>query len=813
MLPPGTSKNGWRCSDNLTNRIDPSSADQLTRRDLQHRTTPANGSMMRELSKTWGWVKQGARSHEQSAHHSQEGEPLTLRQLVASLLTVALIAAACSSDEDSATAAVPAGDASAFCLGWPAARAALQDDLGDTNNEWEIQGDVEVARLTLDEADARVPAALRSDWTSATKFQETVITLLEIVDYTPERLPVQLVDAAFGEGGVEAAAAVSELSIERIDAWALEECGDFCELWPRLNRAFGWIGIGAGDTHESMQREGPQDIATILSADALVPDAVRDDWDAASAAKLRLVEFFTSDGLDELGDEERQQRQVEALGFPSDESTQPQVFDALVQEFGEPPPETDWAWWYASLIRDEHVGTIDAWVADNCESVGVAGLPGTIRVEDPGKSPDQLLIAAMPVGTDLGEIEDASDFLAVACSQQRPGEVWGSPLIGRTGGFDRPCIDQYREDLGARPAVLPAGTYDLFIGSFPLGVGNFNTYVPAPERCAVVSVTVDGDTEVAVPDLGPCDLGPLAGTAEEIARRQPPPDTGGPTGTLRVTLTEHLSDEGVHVFYRLAVLPAGTTLNQIALGDAWPVGAACLSVDRPLEDMLGDAPPEADQSGEMAELDEADREAVRQAEEIQQHREELERQAAELQAERQELERQQAEIDQLPPAEREEQERQLAEQQNQLDEWERQMSDELNQLEDGDRQVEEYRQQLDEQRRQTEEHAEDYLRQVTPILEAIAGAGIPVPISPYPAVPDPNEGEGCSGAHQLLLDDPGFGIAPVPVVLPAGDYDVYVFVDLWNEEMGNESQQQCQQMTVAVSGETVVTAPPLGDCP
>ena len=90
-------------------------------------------------------------------------------------------------------------------------------------------------------------------------------------------------------------------------------------------------------------------------------------------------------------------------------------------------------------------------------------------------------------------------------------------------------------------------------------------------------------------------MGPLAGTAEEIARRQPPSETDGPTGTLRVALTEHLSDEGVHVWYQLAVLPAGTTLNQIALGDAWPVGTACLNQDRSLDAMLGEmSPPEGE---------------------------------------------------------------------------------------------------------------------------------------------------------------------------------------------------------------------------
>ncbi|MGI9608748.1 MAG: hypothetical protein ACR2NL_00485, partial [Acidimicrobiia bacterium] len=515
-----------------------------------------------------------------SAGHSPEKERLTFGRLGASLLVVALIAAACSSEAESGTAAVPAGDASAFCLGWPAARAALQDDLSNPDNGWDIQGGVELARLTIDEADAMVPDVLRPDWTSATKFQDTAITLLEIADYMPERLPPQLIDAAFGMGGVDAAAASSESSIELIDAWALEQCGDFCELWPRLERSLGWVGRGGGGDTESIVRAADLDRATIEIAAGLVPDAIRENWDRAAALKLALIDLYEPVDWGSVDHEALRQQHLAVLGLTQDS------FEALIDRMGEVPAETDHMWWISETRIVDETDSIEAWTATNCESVGISGLPGTIRVEDPGRSTDRLLVAALPLGTDLGEIEDASDFLAVACSHMAPGEVWSSQLIERNRGFDQPCIGLHREDIGARPAVLAAGNYDLFIGSFPLGVGNFDTYVPAPERCAVVPVTVDGDIEVALPDLERCDLGPLAGTAEEIARRQPPPDNGGPAGTLRVTLTEHLSDRGVHVNYRLVVLRAGTTLNQVAMGDAWPIGSACLQMDRPLDEWV-----------------------------------------------------------------------------------------------------------------------------------------------------------------------------------------------------------------------------------
>ena len=564
-------------------------------------------------------------------------------------------------------------------------------------------------------------------------------------------------------------------------------------MWPRLDRALGWVGEGAGDTHESIQSEGPQDKASILSADALVPAAIRDDWNEASAIKLRLVDFYTSD-LEDLGNQEYRDRQQEALGFED-----PKDFQAVIDEFGEPPPDVDHIFWAANRVSNAHRDAIDAWVTDNCESVGVSGLPGVVRVEDPGRSRDRLLIAVMPVGTDLGEIEDASDFLAVACSQRRPGEVWESPLLERNSGFDQPCIDRYREDLGARSAVLAAGDYELFIGSFSRGVGNFDTYVPAPDLCVVVPLTVDGDTELTVPDLEPCDLGPLAGTAEEIARRQRESDTGGTTGTLRVTLSEHLSDEGVHVDYRLAVLPAGTTLNQIALGDAWPVGVGCMGLDRPID---ADLREESDQR--QADFEEADRQAVNAAARRQSERDQLEGEVAQLQVEREELEHQEAELGQLSDPERAEAERHIADRWGQIEQTERHLSDRRTQLEEERRGAEFEAENREHERQQ-------FLSFANPIREAIAGGGVPVPILPFPA--DPQSPECSGGPHEYLGFNEDGWTGPEPAQLPAGDYDVYVFVDLWNEEMGNESQQQCATLTASVAGETLVKAPPLEDCP
>jgi hypothetical protein len=430
----------------------------------------------------------------------------------------------------------------------------------------------------------------------------------------------------------------------------------------------------------------------ILLADGVVPDAIRNDWDAVAGMKLRLIDFISSD-LETLNNEEHGERLFGAFGFTNED------LEALGRQAGDPPEGYGWEWWMAEFVASRHRESIDAWIAENCEFSGVSGLSGVVRIEDPSRNPHQLLIALVPVGTDLQRIHDASDFLAVACSQQRPGEVWRSPLLERTSGFEQPCTQIHRQDLGVREAIFPAGDYELFVGSFPRGVGNFNTYVPAPERCAVVPLTVDGDTEVQVPNLGPCDLGPLAGTVEEIVRRQPLPDVGGPTGTLRVVMTEHLLEEGLHVQSNIVVLPGGTTLNEIGLGSVWPVGFGCLWFDRPLGFEFRDAPPEGREGGDAIS-------------------------------------------------------------------WRL-------------------------------------------IQEAIAGGGVPVPITPFPA--DPRDQECAWGANEYLgLHDDW--IPPELGALPAGDYDVYVIVSLWNPEEEVE-RNRCAKLTVEVSGETVVEVPPLEDCP
>ena len=600
------------------------------------------------------------------------------------ICVLTLLAGACTSVSDDSTGEIPTGDSAAFCTRWPEVRVALAAEF-DSGDEEMLWADVRGARHTLDEVGALVPASLRSDWESAIGYQETVIKLLEIADYVPERLPRVLIDAAFGEGGAEAAASASAVSIERVDAWAFDECGDFCELWPRLDRAlgFGSLGVG-GDMEWQIITDGLEDEALILLADGLVPDEVREDWDAAADMKLSMIDLYRSwdwePPWERLSGEEVMAGWLDAFGL-----TQRSIERYFDEHGGTEGLEVDPLWWVGSQVSAGHREVITAWSADNCEVVGASGMAGTVRVEGPAGGPDRLLMAAVPRGADLGEIDDASDFLGVACSDEHwVGQSWSVPLLDRDGDFNWPCTALHMSHVVVTEALLPAGDYDLFVGTFPTGFGDFDVYVPAPETCAVVPFTVDGDIQITVPDLEPCGLGPLAGSAEEIAWRQPPPTPVGPTGTLWVVLTEYFSEGGERIgygMYRMVVLPHGTTLNDVGIGEVWPVGSGCLGY-RPLENFDRD------------------------------------------------------------------------------------------------------------------------------VRATIVSDGVPVPISGFPVTGD--VGQCVEASVYLGFED--HRVSPDPVELAAGDYDIYLVRETYVDG-DDEDRFLCATLMVSVSGETVVEAPPLEDCP
>ncbi|MCL1601135.1 MAG: hypothetical protein M3112_06330 [Actinomycetia bacterium] len=129
------------------------------------------------------------------------------------------------------------------------------------------------------------------------------------------------------------------------------------------------------------------------------------------------------------------------------------------------------------------------------------------------------------------------------------------------------CNSMHHE---TEPALVPGGGYELFVGAYDGDPGSYGIYFAAPEYCIQIPVTVDGDTVVDLPELEPCELVPL-GRPEEIARRAPSTVADG--GTLQVRINSALAPQEWD-WCRLdgVALPAGTSLNNVALGKVWPSG-------------------------------------------------------------------------------------------------------------------------------------------------------------------------------------------------------------------------------------------------
>jgi hypothetical protein len=133
------------------------------------------------------------------------------------------------------------------------------------------------------------------------------------------------------------------------------------------------------------------------------------------------------------------------------------------------------------------------------------------------------------------------------------------------------------------------GRYDvhLFVVN-GLGEGDLDGFLPAPALCSSFPVTIDGDTVVEAPPLGPCAVGALAGDpADHPERQRAPVDPATPgAGTLTVLLegvvspfpSEHSNHAGR--LFALAV-ESGVGPSDIGRGEAWPVAASCTGLLSP----------------------------------------------------------------------------------------------------------------------------------------------------------------------------------------------------------------------------------------
>jgi hypothetical protein len=505
------------------------------------------------------------------------------------LVVVAAMLAACtgaaSSGDDLEGNETP-GDAALFCRAWPDARAAISGE-----STFDLIGDQSVgidqvmaySDTSLTGIDAIVPTAIRAEWDRAYGFYRQLSGLFFVVGFDESAIhPVHL-KMAFGDAGPEAASADAESAIATIDAWAAIECWDFCSQWPELNAI---LRIHEPANWHELERNVGRHEAALEAGDRLVPAQIERQWEIAAGYVRSSLEVARDHDLD-----------PGRAGEGFDE-----VFTEHVGvDFGE-----------AGGALDEAKEQISWWVEANCDATAVtAGGPGSVTVRltpQDHLTARTLLLALLPAGTSFATVRSNDPYVAMTCTETDiTPEDWDSMMTdmaphAREQGIaiedfvweqlgehmqrplqpTRPVGEYHEASLcnlieHEREAIIPGGNYELFVGTYIGDPGSYGLYLAAPERCAQIPVAVDGDTVVDLPQLTPCDLKPL-GSPEEIARRTLPPVEAA--ASLHLQVDAALRPEGyAFCSLRAMLLPAGTTLNDVGRGDAWP--SAMINFHRP----------------------------------------------------------------------------------------------------------------------------------------------------------------------------------------------------------------------------------------
>lgn len=500
--------------------------------------------------------------------------------IVAAVALTACIDASSAGRDVSADSGSP-GNVALFCRAWPDAREKLLGIVSrETTPEYQDQ-ELAVARF-LGDVDSTVPTEVRTEWNRAYWTYQQISDILFLTGYSEGTIRAVHLEMAFGDAGSEAAVADTEAAVAAIDEWAVTACGDFCSRWPELGRI---LQIPVVANPEELRRTIDQHEAALTAGERLVPDEIARYWNIAAGYQSAYLDLARSLDFDKrsLGEGEAgAEGFTEVVGLPFDEVQQ---------------------------AVDEAKEEISSWVEANCEAatatVGASGSPGSLAIRI---LPHQYLtnrtvfMALLPPGTDFASVRSGDSYVAASCTEVESHDEWerglteAAPQAAEVGMEPEEfLLDQFGDEhfshalvsiaaaaevyeqpdicvhtSEGEAALVPGGAYELFVGAYYGAPGNYYNYFASPEHCLQFPVTIDGDTVVDPPDLEPCTLEPL-GSPEEIARRTSAPSETG--GTLQVLVDSALQSEE-YDFCRLegVLLPAGTTLNAVGRGDAWPSG-------------------------------------------------------------------------------------------------------------------------------------------------------------------------------------------------------------------------------------------------
>ena len=507
-------------------------------------------------------------------------------------------------------------DLVAFC-------SALSEFTALTSDEDSLtQEQYEEALAVIDRVGTDVPVAVRGGWEAVVESARGFYDILVSVGFRPDRVTDDLLEQAFGSVeeavAIEAAGDAGQAALEE---WSLTGCGDFCSRWPDFRRALDETGAELWWVRDGGEEYGRTRMAEHLRAfeigSQLVPDEIRGAWEDAVAARRDWIEWLDSFDYDGERWESPETRQrgfeimkeatyltadnqfvdFDAVGIGRDQrrviaawqdgvDTAPSwllnsnefaehernaVASWLAGE-GEPPEWVFeyWRWGPAGRVNGQLTAAIDGWVNKNCEAV--TGRPGSIRVRYPrieDTAGDTLILAVLPHGADVEDLETPTSFLAGWCEGvfSDPWGVWRDEA-GREQRWESPefpserwvenSLCDYRHEEG--PARLDAGTYTM-LAAVVEGGWVPPDITPLPTACLAFDLSIDGDAVIDVPTLPPCDVD--LGGLDDPWRHPSPVDSSTPgAGTLQIVFPDLVGDEhGGEV--NIVVLPGDTTLNDV----------------------------------------------------------------------------------------------------------------------------------------------------------------------------------------------------------------------------------------------------------
>ncbi len=561
------------------------------------------------------------------------------RLLAAGAVLFAVASCGTPHNEAATPATRAGGNTQVFCEIWPDARGDL---LASWNNEsesdesgWAIRLEAEIARY-----DRIVPPAMRPDWDEAHAVFTDIADLRFTVGYYDSRIRPEHLAMVFGEAGPEAAIAAAETAIDRIDVWAARSCGDFCSRWEDIERAVQFEPGLHPDAMRDVLLNADRHQLWMNIGTQIVPDAVAGAWETAVSIRSAYLEYVRDrDVADYTSEEAEFERFTNLVGRPLDRLAEHshQALEAihewrsrncgqsaltttgsgpgrLTVELGNDPSVVG-GWVLLALLPDGgdfgSVGSITDYVAGTCDRIQPFeefAVPVDWSFEEvaerieAGQRPEVIaadlgydlrdflqqwslerfgvdvvtLADRLEEGIPFNEVADAMGFdpmEALTPSEHPATQVLTlQPINDDTEYSDDAC--QFVEE---QQAILEPGDYELYVGAYDGDPGDWRFFVAAPMACSTIPVTIGGDTTVEVPPLGPCSIGAV-GSDREIERRSPPP--GDRDSSLRVRLpTPHGDDSPFGCVLHMAILPTGTTLNDVGRGDVWPSGG--VAVGRP----------------------------------------------------------------------------------------------------------------------------------------------------------------------------------------------------------------------------------------